>query len=117
MSLNELVSASTRNESASQSRRTPSGRRILEDEQVSWRTSTRPVGNSLSDDLSKLLSEAAKSTRIHNAPKADNIPAKEPGLEFTEGPLWQSLLGIAGVTAFLAALFIWVWFMIASRGA
>ena len=100
-----------------QSRRTPSGRRILEVEPVSRRTSARLSANSLSDDLSKLLSEAAKSTRIHNAPKADNIPATEPSLEFTEGPLWQSLLGIAGVTAFLAALFIWVWFMIASRGA
>ncbi len=102
---------------AAKSRRTQSGRSILEDEPVSRRTSARLAANSLSDDLSKLLSEAARSTRIHNAPKADNIPAKEPGLEFTEGPLWQSLLGIAGVTAFLAALFIWVWFMIASRGA
>lgn len=75
------------------------------------------AASTLSDDLSQLLSQAARSTRIRNAPKADNIPSEDSNLELTEGPLWQSLLGIAGMSAFLVALLVWVWFLIASRGA
>ncbi|MBP9891454.1 MAG: hypothetical protein KBG84_06060 [Planctomycetes bacterium] len=97
--------------------RTQSGRRILEEEPMSRRTSAHLAASTLSDDLSQLLSQAARSTRIHNAPKADNIPSEDSNLELTEGPLWQSLLGIAGMSAFLVALLVWVWFLIASRGA
>ncbi len=97
--------------------RSQSGRRIFEEEPLSRRTSARLAASSLSDDLSELLSQAARSTRIHNAPKSDNIPREEANLELTEGPLWQSLLGIAGMSAFLVALLVWVWFLIASRGA
>ena len=84
---------------------------------MSRRTSAHLAASTLSDDLSQLLSQAARSTRIHNAPKADNIPSEDSNLELTEGPLWQSLLGIAGMSAFLVALLVWVWFLIASRGA
>lgn len=122
MSLAELVTASSRREAVAEeipeaAPRTRSGRRILEDEPLSRRTSAKLASSSLSDDLSKLLAEAAKSTRMPSAPKMEKVPAAESDFELTEGPLWQSLLGIAGVSAFLVALFVWVWFLIASRGA
>ena len=125
LSIDELVSATSSPRRAaaefrlSDSRRhTASGRTILEEEPVSRRTSARLQSASLSDELGRVLAEAAKSrTRIHNASPAASIAPEEGEFEFTQGPLWQTLVGIAVITGFLTVLFICVWYMIVTRGA
>ncbi|KAA0217998.1 hypothetical protein EDM80_02240 [bacterium] len=123
LSLDELVAAASslrqavheRDERASR-RRTASGRAIVEEEPLSRRTSARLAASALAEELERVRTEAIRrSTRVQSARESANIPRQDIGLELTQGPLWQTLVGIGGVTLFLTGLFIWVWYMMATR--
>lgn len=123
LSLDELVAAASslrqavhdRDERVSR-RRTASGRAIVEEEPLSRRTSARLAASALAEELERVRTEAIRrSTRVQNARESAKIAREDIGLELTQGPLWQTLVGIGGVTLFLTGLFIWVWYMMATR--
>ncbi|MCC6572478.1 MAG: hypothetical protein IT462_01690 [Planctomycetes bacterium] len=67
----------------------------------------------LAKELDGMLRQmAADSARLPQEPVQDKIAPRSVGISFLDGPLWQTLLGLAGMSAFLTALFILIWFFL-----